>query len=151
MDADRTVDMVVLILTVGLVGMGLVSMAIGRVMSRGAPVPDGRDNAREHGSYAAEPDREPSGTGGREPIPALAEQLTALDDNEVLAVLALIESEDGEYRYADSRIAKFIPGRVEDRIDQVRAVRGVEAELAPPGRLLRVRDEKGERVIPFSP
>lgn len=36
---------------------------------------------------------------------------------------------DGSYKYAESRIAKFIGGRTEDRIAQVRAIRGV---VVPP-------------------
>lgn len=102
----------------------------------------------EHGSYAVERRREPLGTAGAEPVPDLVERLSDLDDDTILGLLAQVQNEDGEYRYAESRIAKFIPGRVEERLAQVRAVRGTDKPL-PPGRTLRVRDGGGERIIPF--
>jgi hypothetical protein len=105
-------------------------------------------NGTEQRSYAAERSTEPSGTQPSEPVPDLAEQLAELDDDELLNILALLPGEDDDYRFAESRIAKFIPGRVEDRLAQVRDARGT-TRPAPPGRMLRVRDQAGERVIPI--
>jgi len=155
MPADKTIDFVIMFLVIGLVTIGLFSMLVGwavrlwdrLIMSRAVGVPGNESRDGEHRSDAAELGRELSGTRGRELVPALAEQLAALDDAELLEVLALIETEDG-YRFAESRIAKFIPGRVEDRLDQVRAARGTTPE-PPPGRVLKVRDQAGERVIPY--
>jgi hypothetical protein len=155
MPSDQTVDFVVMFLTIGLVVLGLLSLLVGwlvrtwdRIMSRYAPVPTSQTDDAEHRSYAAEPPTEPSATEAAELVPYLAEQLSDLDDDELLEVLALLKSPDG-YRFAESRIAKFIPGRDEDRISQVRAVRGVEPEPAPAGRVLKVRDSAGERLIPY--
>jgi hypothetical protein len=67
-----------------------------------------------------------------EPVPGLVEQLEAMDDDQLLDILALIGDADGAYRFAESRVAKFIPGRVEDRLTQVREVRHTE-KPAPPG------------------
>lgn len=148
MSADRTVDIVVLVLTLGLIGCGLLSAAIGRVMSRRAPVPTFQENEWEQRSDAVEQGWEQAGTGGAEHVPYLVEQLGDLDDNELLEVLALIQDDTG-YRFAESRIGRFVGGRLEDRIDQVRAVRGEPEGEPPPGRTLKVRDEKGERVISY--
>lgn len=102
----------------------------------------------EQRSDAAERPREPAGTEEGNAVPDLVEQLSQLDDDQLLDILAELRGADGEYRYAESRVAKFIGGRVEDRLAQVRDVRGTERP-APAGRLLRVRDNVGERVIPF--
>jgi hypothetical protein len=53
------------------------------------------------------------------------------------------------WNLAESRVGRFIGGRLEDRIDQVREVRGVDPAPAPPGRQLRIRDEHGEHLIPM--
>jgi hypothetical protein len=102
----------------------------------------------EQRSHAVEQPREPSGTAVGNDGPDLVEQLEHLDDDALLDILAQLRGADGEYRYAESRVAKFIGGRVEDRLTQVRDVRGTE-KPAPAGRLLKVRDRAGERVISF--
>lgn len=102
----------------------------------------------EQRSDAVEPGTEPSGTEAGNAVPDIVEQLEALDDDALLDILALLRDDEGEYRFAESRVAKFIPGRVEDRLSQVRDIRHTE-KPAPPGRVLRVRDNSGERVIPF--
>jgi hypothetical protein len=102
--------------------------------------------ATEQRSYAVERPREQPGTVAGELVPELLEQLEQLDDDALLDILAGLRGEDGAYRFAESRVAKFIPGRLEDRLAQVRDVRGTEKPM-PPGRVLRVRDERGERVI----
>lgn len=84
------------------------------------------ENNREQHSYAAERDREQPGTAYGNSVPALREQVGTLSDDALLAELALVLNDDGSFKYAESRIAKFIGGRTEDRIAQVRAVRGVE-------------------------
>lgn len=86
-------------------------------------------NTWEQRSYAAERPTERLGTGIGNSVPALAKHLGTLADDQLLAELALVVNADGSFKYADSRIAKFIGGRVEDRVAQVREVRGV---VAPP-------------------
>lgn len=98
-------------------------------------------------SYAVEPSWEQDGSQSRNPVPYLAEQLEILSDDARLEVLARMVDADGKYVYADSRIAKFIGGRVEDRITQVRDVRGTEAPPRKPPAVLRVRDNGHERLI----
>lgn len=99
-------------------------------------------------SYAVEPTLEPSGTEGGNRVPALVELLGTLSDDEWLDILARVSDASGKPKFADSRIAKFVGGRVEDRIAQVRDVRGNDAPLPPkPQPRLRVRDNGVERLI----
>jgi hypothetical protein len=81
-----------------------------------------------HRSYAVEQGSEQPGTGGAFHVPPLWEQLGTLSDDELLDILARVVDEDGEPRFAESKIGRFVGGRLEDRIAQVRAVRGVEVE-----------------------
>jgi hypothetical protein len=121
---------------------------IGMFMSNPAPVPELPQNRNEHRSYAENRPAEPSGTEERNAVPDLVELLSDLDDDALLDILARLRDADGAYRFAESRVAKFIPGKVEDRLTQVREVRHTE-KPPPPGRTLRIRDAHGERVIPI--
>jgi hypothetical protein len=121
----------------------LLDLIMSRLFGAAGPI---EPIEREQRSYAMEHGAEPSGTVPSEPVPDLAEQLAALDDDALLDILARLPGEDEGYRFAESRIARFIPGRVEDRITQVRAARGTEKPPAP-GRQLRIRDQAGERLI----
>lgn len=156
MPTDKTIDFVVMFLVLGLLFLGLGSWLLGwvvrtwdRVMSRIAPaVPASTANAMEHRSDAAGQlwnGAEPSDGTSFRFVVAYLEQC---DDDMLLDILAQLAGADGDYRFAESRVAKFIPGRVEDRLAQVRAVRDTTPP-PPPGRQLRVRDEKGERLIPM--
>ena len=118
------------------------------ILSNNEAVPDDDAIDSSHGSEAMEPSRELSGTVGWELVPDLIDQLGTVDDDALLDILAQLRDDVGNYRFAESRIAKFIPGRVEDRLAQVRAVRDTTPP-PPPGRQLRVRDEQGERLIPM--
>lgn len=97
-------------------------------------VPESGNNDAEQRSDAVEQPTEQAGTGVREHVPGLAEQLAALTDDQLLDVLARVPGEDGP-RFAESRIGRFVGGRLEDRIAQVRDVRGVVPE-PKPGRVL---------------
>lgn len=99
--------------------------------------------------YSAALDRtsEHAGSVAAFPVPALWEQIGTLSDDDLLDVLARVKAADGKPKYADSRIAKFIGGRVEDRVAQVRDVRGTEPPPPKPDTLLRVRDNGLERLI----
>jgi hypothetical protein len=77
----------------------------------------------------------------------LWEQLEQLSDDELLDVFARMRDASGNPKYADSRIAKFIGGRVEDRTNQVRDVRGSVPPPPKPQPVLRVRDNGHERLI----
>lgn len=57
-------------------------------------------------------------------IPKLADLCSQLSDEQLLEVLALMTDDDGNWRVVESRVSRFIGGRVEDRSAQVRAVRG---------------------------
>jgi hypothetical protein len=121
----------------------LAALIMSRLFGAAGPIDPAEMEQR---SYAVERSAEPSGTQAAELVPALVEQLATLGDDALLDILALLPGEDEGYRFAESRIAKFIPGRVEDRLAQVRSARGTERPPAP-GRLLRVRDQGGERLI----
>lgn len=156
MPADQTIDFVIIFLIVGLTTLGLGSVALGwivrtwdRFMSReGAAVPSQNAKAVEQRSDAMERDgngvERPAGTSFR----SVVDYLERCDDDTLLDILAQLSNVDGDYRFAESRVAKFIPGRVEDRLAQVRAVRDTTPP-PPPGRQLRVRDDQGERLIPM--
>lgn len=138
----------IVLVAVGFVMMLLFKLAVwwgerGANMSSYTYVPDYDENESSPRSYAVEQGSEPSGTV----IGNIAEQLGTLTDDARLAVLANITDADGNYVYADSRIAKFIGGRVEDRVRQVRDVRGTDAPPPKPQPVLRVRDNGHERLI----
>ena len=86
-------------------------------------VPDYEQNGGNRRSDAVERDREQAGTGNGNSVPTVAELLSDLTDDDVLRELANAKTPDGDDRWTDSRIAKFIGGRIEDRVAQVRAVR----------------------------
>jgi hypothetical protein len=99
----------------------------------------------EHGSFpnAGTPDGKAENGAGNAPEPRtgngvpnridlLARALATLDDDGVLEVLTTIRNPDGSWRYAESRIGKFAPGRLEDRIEQVRRIRGTDPAPKPP-------------------
>lgn len=119
------------------------------LMSRGAAiVPQSSAKETEQRPYAM-------GQAGNGPEQAagsmflsVVRYLEQCDDDTRLDILAQMCDANGAWLYAESRVARFIGGRVEDRIAQVREARGIEAEQ-PPGRLLRVKDDQGERLIPM--
>jgi predicted outer membrane lipoprotein len=121
----------------------LVALIMSYVFGSAGPI---EPVGTEQRSDAVERSTEPRVTQPAEPVPDLMEQLATLTDDELLDILARLPGEDDDYRFAESRIAKFIPGRVEDRLAQVRAARGTEKPPAP-GRQLRIRDQAGERLI----
>jgi hypothetical protein len=98
-------------------------------------------------SYAVEPSWDRDGSPAAFQTPTIAELLEQLSDDDLLAELALMKDANGNPKYADSRIAKFIGGRVEDRVAQVRDVRGTEAPPPKRAAQLRVRDNGHERLI----
>lgn len=69
----------------------------------------------------------------------VASFLTECDDDELLTTLASVRGADGDYRFADSRIAKFVGGRIEDRVKEVRALRGKPAPPRANARMVEVR------------
>jgi len=154
MTTDQTTDIVLAIIAFGALGLGLLSMLYGwivqtydRIMSRYvATVPDQRTNEREHRSDAAEQHRNGGELTTGTTFGTVVDYLEHCDDDTLLDILAQITDAEGDYRFAESRVAKFIPGRVEDRLAQVRAVRDTTPP-PPPGRQLRVRDDHGERII----
>jgi hypothetical protein len=175
MPQEEVLNIVVLIIVVGALVIGLLSMLVGRLvalwdslsawwgrgvqkaihtrpvkprtMSSQPSVPLPAQRLTERGSYAVEPSWDRDGTPAAFQVPTIAELLEQLSDDDLLAELALMKDANGNPKYADSRIAKFIGGRVEDRVKQVRDVRGTEAPPALPAAQLRVRDNGHERLI----
>lgn len=155
MPADKTIDTVLMIIAGGLLTLGLGSMLLGwlvrqwdRFMSRPATVSE--NNASTMGYR---PDAVDQSGNSAERTPGIMSRsviafLEQCDDDALLDILSLVPGADEEYRFAESRVARFVGGRVEDRIRQVREVRHTEPP-PPPGRLLRVRDDQGERLIPM--
>lgn len=98
------------------------------IMSRYVAVPAPNKKSSSHRPYATEQ----AGTIDRNSVPDLAEQIGNTPDDDLLDILAQVRTVTGEYRYAESRIARFIGGRVEDRITQVRAARGIPSAYHTP-------------------
>jgi len=110
-----------------------------------APAPSVSVQPQNDGNWrsdAVEQDREPLGTGNGNAVPDPVALLEQLSDDELLDILARVKLPTGGERFADSRIAKFIGGRVEDRVEQVRAVRAKPAPQ-PQGRAIPVRERGG--------
>ena len=93
-------------------------------------------------SDAVERGSEQPGTGNGNSVPDPVALLEQLSDDELLDILARVKLPTGGDRFADSRIAKFIGGRVEDRVEQVRVVRAKPAPQ-PQGRAIPVRERGG--------
>ena len=108
----------------------------------GAGVPAQPQNDGNWRSDAVEQDREQPGTGNGNSVPDPVALLEQLSDDELLDILARVKLPSGGERFADSRIAKFIGGRVEDRVEQVRVVRAKPAPQ-PQGRAIPVRERGG--------
>jgi hypothetical protein len=156
MPDDKTIDFVVAFLAIGLLTLSVGSWLLGwlvrtwdRVMSRISPaVLASPSNAAEHRSDAVGQSWNSAELSSGTSFRSVVEYLEQCDDDMLLDILAQLAGVDGDYRFAESRVAKFIPGRVEDRLAQVRAVRNTTPP-PPPGRQLRVRDAEGERLIPM--
>ena len=109
----------------------------GPVTSSAASVPAAAPREPEPRSYATEPDRELPGTQAQEPVPdmvpvaELPELLAQLDDETLVELLALVPGDKDGYRFADSTIAKFVPGRTADWLPLIRTLREKPAP-APP-------------------
>lgn len=107
---------------------------------------EGSQNVVPPQGNAMEPDREP--TPGN-PFPAdtqVVAFLGTLSDSALLDILAQVKQGE-QWAFAESRIGKFIPGRVEDNIAQVRQTRGAPAPDPPPARIIRVNGGKDELVV----
>lgn len=112
-------------------------------MSTSAAVPAFEENRAERHSDAVErlgnsPEHEDGNTFPEVVPSSLVARVAALPHEELVGMLAILKDADGEWRYAESRLAKFAGGRVEDRIAEIRALRGTLAP-PPPGRTLTIR------------
>jgi len=85
------------------------------------PVPKPDENTVPDCSYATEH----VGTTDAEHVPIL---LGTLTDDQLLDILARVQF-DGDYRFAESKIGRFIGGRLEDRILQVRQIRDGKRQI----------------------
>lgn len=113
-------------------------------------VPESGNDLTERHSDAVEQAGNGAGTGIGNAVPgSLFGRINALPEGELLGMLALLTDADGNWRYAESRLAKFAGGRVIDRMAEIRAVRGEpEPEPAEPeGRAIPMRDATGERMV----
>lgn len=117
-------------------------------MSTSAGVPAIEQNDGSRRSAAVEHDREQPGTA---PVFRRSEGIAWLEqmsDDELLDILAMLETANGDERFSDSRIAKFIGGRIEDRIAQVRDTREKDAPAPTPLRAIPLRPRTGDdRVL----
>lgn len=127
----------------------LGSAAAARYVAIGASVPDDRPIDRERRSYAAERDPEPSGTEGGNAVPVaeLPAFLADLEPELLVELLALIPGDKDGWRFADSAIAKFVPGRNEVWMQLIREIREKPAPAPAPKREIPMRHMGQERRV----
>ncbi len=106
----------------------------------------GSQNAVPPQGNAMEPHREPVDGNLFPTDTAVIAYLGTLSETALLDILACVRQDD-TWAFAESRIGKFIPGRVEDNIARVRAVRGEAGAASSPARVIRVDGGKGELVV----
>lgn len=113
------------------------------------PVPASGDNGAERRPQALEQGWDGPEQGRRNMFPDHVAAVSKMTDDQVLTLLALATDEDGEWRYAETRVARFVGGRVEDRQAQVRAIRGEPEPAPPPVRTVphRVNGEERRLVL----
>ena len=152
------------VLTIMIVGVGVEPwLRLGRALATlGAAlvtryvafaerVPDLDQSEREQRSHAAERDRERLGTqaGNAVPVAELPVFLADLDDVTLVELLALIPGEKDGYRFADSQIAKFVPGRNAEWMEVIRELRDKPAPEPSPKRAIPMRHMGDERLVPL--
>lgn len=118
-------------------------------MSTPAAVPAFEKNRAEQHSDAVErlgngPEHEAGNTFPEVVPSSLMARVAALPHEELVGMLAVLKDADGEWRYAESRLAKFAGGRVEDRIAEIRVIRGTRTPPPPAARTVLVNGR--ERV-----
>lgn len=127
----------------------LGAAAAARYVAIGEGVPESRTIEWEQRSDAAERDRERAGTeaGNVVPVAEIPEFLAQLDDATWVELLALIPGDKDGYRFADSQIAKFIPGRNAEWMQQIRELRDKPAPAPAPKREIPMRHMGQERKV----
>jgi hypothetical protein len=95
---------------------------------------------------AMEPDQEPPVGNPFPTEQAVIGFLGTCSDAALLDILAQVKQGE-QWAFAESRIGKFIPGRVEDNIALVRQARGAPAPDPPPARIIRVNGGEHELVV----
>ena len=113
---------------------------------------EGSQNPVPPQGNAMEPAWEPPAGNGFPTEQAVITFLGTCSDAALLDILAQVKQGDS-WAFAESRIGKFIPGRVEDNIASVRQARGAaapdapDAPDAPPARIIRVNGGEHELVV----
>lgn len=79
------------------------------------------------------------------PVPARSEPVRNRDTD--IVYLATRVDDRGEWLYSANKIAEFVGGARAETLAAIRAARGQPAPPPDPATLLRVRDERGERLI----
>lgn len=123
--------------------------AVARYVAIADRVPDDRAIDWERRSLAAERDRELLGTddGNVVPVADLPAFLADLEPETLVELLALIPGEKDGWRFADSAIAKFVPGRNEVWMQRIREIREKPAPAPAPKREIPMRHMGQERRV----
>ena len=116
-------------------------------MSSGATVPRSAQNEREHRSHAVEQGREQAGTGVQERVPALVAQLETRDNEVLLDVVSQVRDASGDYRFAESRVGRFIGGGLKTALPRCVLCGGADASPPPPGRVVRIWTKEGSKAV----
>lgn len=145
MPADKTIDTVVLILVIGLIGLGLLSMFIGwlgrvrdRVVNRSEPVMESSAHPIEQTERTDETDG-PS-------VSALLSVVDRMKLDRTKAPLIELMVYNGWTTAEVRAVLKGENAAIGTEVDATRKRLGI----VPPDRQLRVKDERGERMIPLA-
>lgn len=136
---DRTVDIVILVLSVGFVGMGLLSIALGWIVNRFAPADLTEDAQTDQTRQTDQTDEADQAVCEADPwIERMELDRTRGTIIELMVYTGWSTSQVRAVLKGDS-------GAIGTEVEAARQKLGIMA----PDRMLRVRDEKGERVIPL--
>jgi hypothetical protein len=145
MPDDRTIDFVVMFLVIGMVALGLLSMIVGWLTRMWDQFVNRSQDVMSIDQDADE--RTERTDGADEPSVSLVNQLLSrLEvDRTKAAVIELLVYSD----WTTAEIRAVLKGEnaaIGAEVDAARKRLGI----SPPDRQLRVRDERGERMIPLS-
>lgn len=136
---DRTLDIVVLVLSIGLVGAGFLSIALGWVVNYFAPADLTEDAQTEQTTQTDQTDEADQAVSDAD----LWLDRMELDRTRTAVIELMVYT--GWSTSQVRAVLKGDSGVIGVEVEAARQKLGITA----PDRMLRVRDEKGERVIPL--
>ena len=136
---DHTLDIVVLVLSIGLVGAGFLSIAIGWIVKHFAPA-----DLTEH-AQTRQTTQTDQTDDANTPVSDADSWLDRMELDRTRGTVIELMVYTGWTTSQVRAVLKGDTGTIGVEVEAARQRLGIEA----PDRVLRVRDEKGERVIPL--